>query len=434
MTRLSVLLLTISLLVTATIASAQQDIRVGIQRRGFDQFAISVDDFDIANEVSSSNDSTIARNIARIIRNDLSFHVAFEHVKLDSFLLEVLELDEMTNSAWHYMGSDYLVAGKVTFGAEDVSVNYTIWDLNRDNDIRADGFRTRRDNYRRLAHVVSDAVVREITAMKPIFNSRIAFISAKTGNKEVYACDYDGARVVPLTSNGSINLSPVWAPDGNAVYYTSYKDGRPHLWRVDLQTSDHTKVAAYPGINSAAAISPHNDEICLTLTRDDNAELYILDLAGNIKRRLTRTRAIESGPSFGPAGYTIAFSSDRTGSPQVYVMDRDGLNVHRVTFQGNYNDSPSLSPDGTKVAFVTRSRRGAFDICVVDITGENFRIITDRGANENPHWSPDGYHLVYSKREGDRSDIYIADFRGMKERKITDDGKSSNPFWSPIMR
>jgi len=435
MIRYRLLFTIVLLLLTASVGLAQMDVGYKLRRTGFDQFKISIQDFGITNEVASFNDSVITRNIAQIIRNDLSFHVAFEHVPLDSFLLEVLELDEATHSAWHYMGSDYLVEGNVSFGAEDVSVRYKIWDLSRDSEIRSDGFRTPRDNYRRLAHVISDAVVKDITAMKPIFNSRIAFVSSKSGNKEIYMCDYDGADVVTVTTNRSINLSPVWSPDGEDVYYTSYRDGRPHLWKVNLPSSSHSKVAAYPGINSAAAVSPHNNEICLTLTRDGNAELYILDLAGKIKQRLTRTRAIESGPSFGPGGYTIAFSSDRTGSPQIYVMDRDGLNVHRVTFQGNYNDSPALSPDGTKVAFVTRSRRGAFDICVVDITGENFRIITDSGANENPHWAPDGYHLVYSKRIGDESDIYINDFRNFGgERRITKDGKSSNPYWSPIMR
>ncbi|MCK4656093.1 MAG: PD40 domain-containing protein, partial [candidate division Zixibacteria bacterium] len=83
--------------------------------------------------------------------------------------------------------------------------------------------------------------------------------------------------------------------------------------------------------------------------------------------------------------------------------------------------------------FVTRTKRGSFDICVVDVTGENFRVITNTGSNENPHWAPDSYHLVYSSRRGDAFHIYISDFQGVQKRRISTDGKSSNPHWSPYL-
>ncbi len=410
------------------------DIRGKVSREGlFDPFTIAVEDLNIEG-IASSPDSTVAHNIAQIIRNNLTFHVAFQYVALDSFLLEVLELDQMTRRAWNFMGADYLVTGNVSFGADDVSIRYQVWDLKRDAELTSDGMKTKRSNYRRLAHAVSDAVVEHVAGMKPIFNTRMAYVSARSGNKEIYMSDFDGFGEYALTSNGSINLSPAWSPDGKAIYYTSYKDGAPHLWAVNLDSGKHVKVSSYKGINSAAAIAPNSDEICLTLTKDGNAELYLLDLSGNIKHRLTRTSAIESSPSFGPGGYTIAFSSDRTGTPQVYVMDRDGLNVERVTYQGNYNDSPSLSPDGTKIAFVTRGTRGSFDICVVDVTGEHFEVITRRGSNENPHWAPDGFHLVFARRTGDSYDVYISDFKGITERRISSDSQSTNPYWSPVMR
>ena len=411
------------------------DIRLRMpSRTGFDQFPISIEDFEITGGAASGEDSSLAQHLAQIVRDDLSFHIAFNEIPLDSFLLEVLELPKMTLRAWGYMGAEFVVTGEIEFQGDDVKVKYTLWDLKRDRDIKTDGFKTSRNNYRALAHSISDDVVRQISGMKPIFNTKIAFVSAKSGNKELCISDYDGKNIHPITSNGSINLSPVWDAYGKTIYYTSYKDGFPQLWRVDLNSGRHEKVAAYKGLNSAAAIAPSNNQICLTLSKDGNAELYLLDTKGNIKQRLTYTRAIESSPSFGPYGHTIVFSSDRTGSPQVYLMDSDGLNVSRVTYNGRYNDSPALSPDGKKIAFVTRSKRGNFDICVVDVTGENFRIITNTGSNENPHWAPDSYHLVYSNRRGDISDLYITDFQGINKRRISRDKKSSNPCWSPYLR
>ncbi len=421
-------------LTAQVLAQTAADVTIKLHRSGFDQYRTSVEDFKASQFVSSPEEVSLALEIAQIVRNDLDFHIAFKNIPMDSSLLTILELDEMTKLAWKHLGAEYLVTGEYEITDDEISVKYTIWDLNRMMEVMSDGFRTARRNYRALAHSISDDVIRRVAGYAPIFNTRIVYVSAKTGNKEVYVCDYDGAESYPLTANGSINISPVWDAEGKAVYYTSFKDGTPELFRVDLSGGKHTKVASFDGINSSAAISPNNDEICLTLTKDGNAELYLLDMSGKIRRRLTRTRAIESSPSFGPGAQVIAFSSDRTGSPQVYLMDREGLNVRRVTYEGRYNDSPALSPDGTKIAFVTRTPRGNFDICVVDVDGENFRVITNTGSNENPHWAPDSYHLVYSTRRGNVSDLYISDFLGLNKRRITNDTKSSNPYWGPALK
>lgn len=433
------LILTLSILCLisagAIYAQSSADVYDRVVREGrFNQYPISVEDFEITNMVGSQDDIRLAQQISQIIRDDLSFHIAFKEIPIDSFILSVLELTKMTKLAWKHMGAEYLVTGRCTFDGSEIELNYTVWDLVRMSEMRSDGFKTSRDNLRALAHSVSDDVVRQVAGMKALFNTKMAFISARSGNKEVYVCDYDGQNAFAVTSNGSINLSPVWDPKGRSVYYTSFKGGYPELWKADIGSPNHSKVASYKGLNSAAAISPSNDRICLTLSKDGNAELYLLDMAGKIKRRLTNSRAIESSPSFGPNSRTIAFSSDRTGTPQVYLMDDEGLNVTRVTYNGSYNDSPALSPDGSKIAFVTRSSRGSFDICVVDVTGENFRIITNSGSNENPHWAPDSYHLVYSARHHDNFNLFITDFMGISKRQISSDSKSSNPFWGPNTR
>lgn len=428
--------LSVALMITGLIhAQTSADVYQKLKREGlFEPYPISVEDFTVTGDSSSTEFRQLADEIAQIIRDDLSFHIAFKQIPIDSFLMQVLEIDHMTRKAWKFMGSDYLVSGEFSADDEDIKLRYSIWDLERMIEVTTEGFKTRRDNARPLAHSVADDVVRQVAGLKPLFNTRIAYVSARSGNKEIYMSDFDGHDEHQLTSNGSINLSPVIDPEGKSVLYTSFKHGTPELWKIDLEGGGHSKVATYKGLNSAAAISPDNDEICLTLSKDGNAELYLLDLAGNLKRRLTWTRSIESSPSYGPNSQWIAFSSDRTGSPQVYIMDREGLNVHRVTYNGNYNDSPNVSPDGTKLVFVTRVHRGGFDICVVDVTGENFRVITQRGANENPHWAPDSYHVIYSKRTGDKSDLYISDFMGINKRRITRDGASSNPFWGPYQR
>src|SRR4029453_6052370 len=65
---------------------------------------------------------------------------------------------------------------------------------------------------RRLAHKVSDEVVMRFTGEQGIADTKIAFVSGPRGAKEIVISDYDGAGPMPVTKNGSINLSPGGGP------------------------------------------------------------------------------------------------------------------------------------------------------------------------------------------------------------------------------
>src|SRR5204862_40786 len=54
-----------------------------------------------------------------------------------------------------------------------------------------------------------------------IAESKIYFVSTRTGHKEIWAMDYDGANQHALTHLGSISLSPRVSPDGSRVAFSS---------------------------------------------------------------------------------------------------------------------------------------------------------------------------------------------------------------------
>jgi TolB protein len=67
----------------------------------------------------------------------------------------------------------------------------------------------------------------------------------------------------------------------------------------------------------------------------------------------------------------------------------------------------------------------------MDVTGENLTRLTFEGSNENPHWSPDGLHLVFSSNRTGKYQIYTMNWDGTNLRMITPDGENYNPSWSP---
>ena len=85
-----------------------------------------------------------------------------------------------------------------------------------------------------MAHSFSDEILLLQTSEKGPFTGKIAFVSKKSGNKEIYLMDYDGHNVQRLTANGSINLNPDFSPNGREIIYTSYKKGNTDLYRRDL--------------------------------------------------------------------------------------------------------------------------------------------------------------------------------------------------------
>lgn len=421
----------IVLLATAT-ASAQVKDYVGRldPKRGFENVRIAVEDF-IASEGTRllTSDSVVLVRMAEIMRDDLDFSPFYEIVVVDSFYMRHMELEVMTLLGWSHLGAEYVVKGEGEFGGDNIAFKYRLYSAKSGLVVARGSFRSVTSNHRRLAHRVANEIIQYLTGDEGIFDTRICFMSNRTGNKELYLCDYDGANIYQLTGNGSINLSPAFSPEGQTILFTSFLDGDPHLYRYDIRDGSVTLLAAYPGINSAARVSPDGEHIVCALSRDGNSELYLLHPSGKIERRLTYTAAIESSPCWSPDGRDIAFTSDRTGSPQIYIMDRDGINVRRLTYVGSYNDSPDWSPSGDRIVFLSRVD-GRFNICTIDVTGDNFRVLTDRGSNENPHWSPDGNHIVFSSTRTGEKEIFVMDRFGFEEKRLTTGGGNSNPAWS----
>lgn len=399
-------------------------------KRGVEVTKIAVDDFTpAAGKLLFPSDSVTLTRVAEIIRADLDFSPFYDIVVIDSFYLKHMEMTAMTLLGWSQLGAEYVVRGEAEFSGSEITVKYKLFYAKSGIEFARGSFKSPSSNFRRLAHKVANEIIYYLTGEQGIFDTRICFVSDRTGNKELYLCDYDGANIYQLTGNKSINISPSFSPDDRKILFTSYMRGDPQIYQYDVVSGAVDLLAAYPGVNSTGQVSPDNKTIVCSLTRDGDSELYLLERSGKIKNRLTYSSAIESSPCWSPTGSEICFTSDRTGNPQLYIMDKDGINVRRITFLGNYNDSPDWSPKGDKIVFVSRVE-GKFNICTVDVTGENFRVLTELGNNENPHWSPDGNHIVFSSNRSGAKEIYIMDRFGNEERRLTTGGGNTNPAWS----
>ncbi len=396
---------------------------------------IGVDDMKyIGNVYITHEDSVLMYYTTRIVQNDIDFYADFELIPLDSFFLKTYEINEMSVLGWRRLGADLLVKLEAEFPADKLRVRWRLFDTIKQQQFARGVLERSKGDWRRLGHEIANEVVHTLTGEDGIFLTKIAYCKEVGTGKEIFMADYDGANEKQLTSNNSINISPFFAPNKDEIYFTSYMHGDPQLFKININNREASPVAKYDGIVAAPAVSPDGNKIACVLSKDGNSEIYVLDLKGQVIKRLTRHQAIDTAPTWSPDGRMIAFSSDRTGSPQIYLMDSDGLNVRRLTFQGGYNDSPIWSNRADRITFVSRTKYGRFDLASIDTSGIDYRILTEVGQNENPHFSPDGKHIIFSSTRLGPRDIFTMDITGRNQRRLTRSGKCSNPVWGPIRK
>jgi TolB protein len=283
----------------------------------------------------------------------------------------------------------------------------------------------------RVAHKIADEIVFQFTGEPGIADTKIAYVGAVSGHKEIYMMDYDGAEPMRLTSNQSINLTPSWSPDLRSIAFTSYMRGYPFLYRLfPFEKRPTQLLAGYLGINTSPAWSPDGHLLALTLSKDGNPKIYVLNVATGAFRRLTTSNGIDTEPTWSPTGREIAFISDRSGSAQVYVMDAEGTNVRRLSRDG-FNTQPRWSPKGDAIAFT--SRQGTHDIWAVSPDGSNLRRLTSGpGSNESASWAPNGRHLVFQSNRLGSFQLFTMLADGSEQHQLSKGpGETTSGSWSP---
>src|SRR5262249_39052459 len=151
-------------------------------------------------------------------------------------------------------------------------------------------------------------------------STQITFVSARSGNKEIWAMDYDGANQHQLTTLRSISLTPRWSPDASRIAFTCYPAGLSA--QICMYSTLTSRLIAWPrfrGTNSAPAWSPDGSKIIFMSSQYGNPELVMADADGSHTKRLTFSMGANTSAVWNPkTGQQVAFVSDRGGVPQLY--------------------------------------------------------------------------------------------------------------------
>lgn len=418
------------------VAPAQALVQIDITQGQVEPLPIALPTFG-----STGGEADLAKQMTQVIAADLQRSGLFRPIDPTAYVDQILNAEAVPNFAnWRAIDAQALVAGTLTReGDGRLKAEFRLWDVFAGEQMIGQQYYTQPDNWRRLAHIIADAIYERLTGEKGYFDTRVVFVS-ETGpknnrTKRLAIMDQDGANVRYLTRGDELVLTPRFSPSTQDVTYMSYGGGAPSVYLLNIETGEREVLGNFPGMTFAPRFSPDGREVVMSLQQDGNANIYAMDLGSRRTTRLTNSPSIDTSPSYSPDGRQIVFESDRGGAQQLYVMGADGSNPTRISFGDGRYSTPVWSPRGDLIAF-TKQAGGRFAIGVMKPDGSGERILTEGFHNEGPTWAPNGRVLMFFREtqgaQGGPS-LYTVDVTGHNEMRVNTDTFASDPAWSPLL-
>lgn len=393
----------------------------------------------------TGGDRMMATEIPQVISNNLQSSGLFRPLDPRSFVQppQSIAADGPRFGEWRAINAKALVTGTISAAGDGrTRVEFRLWDVYGQQQLIGMAYTTTPQNWRRIAHIISDEIYKRITGEDGYFDSRIVYISesgpANAKIKRLAIMDMDGHNHTYLTDGRSLVLTPRFSPNQQTITYMAYYNNKPRVYLYNIDTGRQEMLGDFPNMTFAPRFSPDGNKVVMSLSTGGKTDIHVMDLRTRRSTQLTNHPGIDTSPSYSPDGRQIVFESDRGGTQQLYVMSADGSNPQRITFgQGRYAN-PVWSPRGDLIAF-TRMQGGEFYIGVIRPDGSGERLITKGYHVEGPTWSPNGRVLAYFKEmptgargEGRRARLYSIDLTGYNEREIRTPSDASDPAWSPL--
>ncbi|MDZ4372391.1 MAG: Tol-Pal system beta propeller repeat protein TolB [Phenylobacterium sp.] len=338
---------------------------------------------------------------------------------------------------WRTINAQALVNGQVTVEGGRIRVDFRLWDVFRGEQLLGLQFTSSPENWRRVAHKISDAVYERLTGEKGYFDTRVVFV-AESGargsvTKRLAIMDQDGANPSYITSGDSLVMTPRFSPTSQEITYMSLRPDSATVYLFNLETARRESLGTFQGMAFAPRFSPDGGRVAFSVERGGNSDIFVMNLSSRSSSRLTADPGIDTSASFSPDGARIAFNSDRSGSPQIYVMGADGSGQRRVSNGDGRYTTPVWSPTGEFIAF-TKQTGGQFHIGVMRPDGTDERLLTTSYLDEGPTWAPNGRVLMFSREtQGGSPRLWTVDVTGRILQPVPYPGSGSDPAWSPLL-
>ncbi|WP_297803064.1 Tol-Pal system beta propeller repeat protein TolB [uncultured Brevundimonas sp.] len=383
---------------------------------------------------------TNGSQISQVISGNLKRSGFFDPLNPASFIETGLTLANAPNfPQWTSIGAQAVLYGGVTQRADGrVDVGFRLYDPYRQCQLVSYQFTATAEQWRRIAHKISDVVYQRLTGEPGFFDSRVLFV-AESGSQtnrrsRLTIVDQDGYNPVFLTQGDEVIMSPRFSmhnPD--EVTYVALGKDYSRIYLYNLATGRRESLGEFEGQVLAPRFSNDGSKMAFSIIRNGNTDIYVMNLRTRQLSRLTSDPGIDTSPSFSPDGSQIVFTSDRSGTARLYTMRADGSGQRAISRGGGVYTAPAWSPRGDLIAF-TKQSGGRFHTGVMRPDGTGERTLSSSYLEEGPSWAPNGRYVMFARQSpGGDTRLWTVDLSGRVVAQAGYQERGSSPAWSGLL-
>ncbi len=260
---------------------------------------------------------------------------------------------------------------------------------------------------------------------------KIAFMSNRDGFWDIYMMNSDGSAQIRLTHDemkGPFAFSV--SPDSKKIAYISDKSGNPELWVMDITTNEITQITETEVVDEGSPSWSTDGENIIFHSNANNINLYqIIEVDFPVKNKIPKFQLLYSDgkinalhPVYSPDGSSLLYSAvDSNGATTLHIYSFFNKKDLAITKKDDQAINGSWSKDGKTIIYWTNSN-GIFRINT-DGT-DNAQIGTIKNIKGSPFFSPDGSKIIISRGFGFAEDynVWIIDSDGRNPQKLTTSG------------
>jgi Tol biopolymer transport system component len=177
-------------------------------------------------------------------------------------------------------------------------------------------------------------------------------IQSLSGNQDIWVTSIDGSTTpIRLTDSIANDYSPAWSPNGLKIAFVSERDNNPEIYVMNVDGKAQTRLTNNSTADTFPAWSPDGKYIAFASNRDNNFEIYVMNNDGSEQSRVTNNVTYDILPAWSLDGQLIAYISapTETAEANIYVIKPDGIGqISYIDFAIPDKSVLKFDPNGKK--------------------------------------------------------------------------------------